>query len=74
MRYPISLNGCGLAEIHFGMTQDEVAMVLGKPEDRSSYDDVIELYFPNFLNVLFRDDTAFQMGATKSAWDNVRWG
>lgn len=57
----------GVGRVRLGMTVDEVRAVLGKEEDKSSYNDVEELYFDNFISVSFRGGKVFQIGATRRA-------
>ncbi len=57
--------GEGLGPLRFGMGPIEIERILGNKEDQSEYDDVVELYFSNYMNLSFRNDKLFQIGATR---------
>lgn len=59
--------GRGLGDLKFGMTVNEVRSILGPENDRSTRDDIVELYFNNYLNLTFRDGILFQIGATRDS-------
>lgn len=55
----------GLGKLNFGMTKAEVRTILGQEKDRSLIEDMEELYFDNYLNLAFRDNLLFQIGAVR---------
>ncbi|CUX06986.1 hypothetical protein AGR1B_pa0230 [Agrobacterium fabacearum S56] len=55
----------GLGNLKFGMTIGESRTILGQELDRSVRDDVTELYFENYLNLAFRNDVLYRIGATR---------
>ncbi len=55
----------GLGNLKFGMTISESQIALGQELDRTVRDDVTELYFENYLNLAFRNDGLYRIGATR---------
>lgn len=55
----------GLGDLKFGMTVGEVRSVLGQELDRSVRDEITEIYFENYLNLAFRNDALYRIGATR---------
>jgi hypothetical protein len=55
----------GLGILKFGMTISEVKSIIDQDENCSVRDDVTEIYFENYLNLAFRNDALYRIGATR---------